>query len=439
MRASGRLLAALAVLPLALATGAAHAWRLDYVLGLQAEASDNFARRSDARSDVVLAPYGAFTLTESTPSIEAELAGDLQYRHYLRGRFDNELRAHLGARVVWTILPERLSWLFEDYLGQEPVDIFSVEQPDNLQTTNVFVTGPTLALRFSGTTRAQVEGRWVRTDAERRAAFDGNRAILALRVLHALSATNEVSGHVVAQDVRFDASATEAPDFRRYDAFARWKREGARLDVSLDGGWSTLDYADGRDFSEPLLLATARFELNPTNVLEVELARRYADATDDLVRTAPVVGDFAGQQPLSRSFATTVSPFVFVETRAQAAYSWRNERWYVRGAAFARNQEYEDDAARTLDQRADGLAFDVVKPLAGRHQVGVFVIAERREFETLSRTDRDLLIGARWRWQWLRNVALVAELAHGRRESDAPDQDYRENRALLGIEYRRGQ
>ena len=48
---------------------------------------------------------------------------------------------------------ERLTWALDGVLSDQPVNVFAVEQPDNLQRTRLLVTGPTLALRPTPRTR----------------------------------------------------------------------------------------------------------------------------------------------------------------------------------------------------------------------------------------------------------------------------------------------
>ncbi len=416
----------------ALSSGA-QAWRLDYRLGLRGEASDNVPRAAtDARDDQIIVPSAAFTLVEEGERYAVAAAGATQFRHYLGDSFDDEWRTELGLRAHWRIAPERLEWVAEEYAGEQPIDVFTVDRPDNLQRTQVFLTGPTLSARLSAATRLSGELRYVNANAERTREFNHDRVIAALRGLHRVNERVTVSGNLETQDVRFDR---DGQDYRRYDAYGRYDAQGARTRWRVDLGYSDLDYARRDDRDGVLARIDGTWEWRDNASLGLSVARQFSDAAQDLIGAAPTVEAFAASTAVPALGTVTVSPDVFAEDRVELSLAREGRRDTLRLALFGRQQRFE--AGDALDQDGRGVALDWSLRISPTEAVSVYAVEERRDFVNVGRDDRERGYGLRWRWQWLRNVALDAELGHGERRSTAAEQRYDENHVFFGLTYQR--
>lgn len=421
----------IALLPLLLAPALAHAWVLDWALGTGLEYSDNIRRvRDGEQSDFIVVPRAEFRLTEEGTRVQVEALGSAEYRHYLDGTFDDELRAELAARANFVVVPERLSWTVEDYLAQEPIDIFAADRPDNTQRVNVFVTGPTMRFRLAPATFLQAELRYIDTWAEESGQFNGRRYAAAARFMRETSATSRISLHAEAQRARFDEDTLFSPDFDRYDVYGRHEREGARLKLSGDIGYSVIEFDRGDDVGAPLLRGAATWELSSVSTLDLLVASRYADTAQDIISATPATS-LGRPLPLTEARRSTVTSDVFEDRRVEAGYSRQGVRTFMRAGLYAREQDYEN--VHELDTRGRGVAFDVSYRLSERQTLSGFAYGESRDFTTLDRDDRDRVIGVRWRWQWRSRIVLGAEVAHASRDSSDPLQEFDELRALLTL------
>jgi hypothetical protein len=201
--------------------------RLEYRLGFGIEHSDNILRTPDAaQSETLLMPRLAFALASDSERLSLQAVGDLDFRSYQNNSFDSELNTRLGLRGSFNILPQRLSWVFEDYLGLQPVDALAVDRPDNRQRTNVLVTGPNLSLRPSANSRLLGELRYVDSWAEETADFNSERVSLALRGLRQTSPRMSLSANLEYGDVEFDRADSRGVPYRRTDAYGRIDRRG---------------------------------------------------------------------------------------------------------------------------------------------------------------------------------------------------------------------
>ena len=424
-----------AAVALACAPAVASAWDVDWALGLGAEYSDNIARTpDDEQSDLVLVPFAEFSVREQGTRVQVDALGRVEHRHYLDDTFGDEVRAELAGRANFVISPERFSWTVEDYLAQEPIDVFAADRPDNTQLVNVFVTGPTARFRLAPATFLQIEGRYIDTWAEETEFFDGERFAAAARFLRETSAISRFGLNAEAQRARFESDSAFTPDYDRYDAYARYEREGARLTLRGNLGWTWLAFEGRDDVDAPHVFAEARWKLTSISTLDATFAQRYTDTAQDIVSATPTVR-LGSPLPLTDARRTTVTADVFEERRAEAGWSRQGDRLYLRAGGFYREQDYENLAE--LDVESVGASFDVAWRLSARQTLSGFAFVEDREFTAVDRDDRDRVVGVRYRWQWLSRLWLGAELAHTDRSSSDPLQEFDELRALLTLTWTR--
>lgn len=131
-------------LPLSLMTLAsanAHAARVSYEVGIGVLRSDNIGLAAvNERSDTVIAPQLRFDIEQSGSTLQLTGRGQLQYLDYVDDTFSDGFRGAFSGQALWTLLPDRLTWTFEDYLSRQPVNSFNAFSPANEQQTNLFVT-----------------------------------------------------------------------------------------------------------------------------------------------------------------------------------------------------------------------------------------------------------------------------------------------------------
>jgi hypothetical protein len=406
---------------------------LNWRLGLSVEHSDNMARRPVAVSDTVIAPTLGFAYLLEGARGDIEAAGSASYRHYLQDRFDDELLQQIGLNGRWVLSPERLSWAVQAVVTDQPVDPFSVDAPDNRQRTEVFLTGPTLALRPSTNVRVLGEVRFMHTGAERTPDFDGQRLAAAVRTLYQRSALTAISAELESIDVDFDRDGL-APDYRRDNAFLRYARTGARGEWNADLGYSEVRFdrpVPGLDRTESLPLARVRvaYAVSDLTRLEVDLQRGFGDSAQDLLDGAPRAADYA--LPIGRTVlrGATLSSDLFEQTGGRVGVAHRDESTYLRLDGQWRRQEYL--RATGLDQTIRGLTVSASRQVRATFSVGAQAGVEWRAFRSIDRDDRDARIALVANWQTSRRTGLSFELSRGERSSSDALQVFDDNRALV--------
>ncbi len=306
--------------------------RLDYRVELGLEHNDNVnLNEEDPKSDDILTPAFGFTYRQGGSVVQAHVDGVLTYRDYLHGTFGDDLRSQIGGHVNWTMVPDRVNFVFEDYLGIEPVDTLQVDSPANQQQTNVFGLGPTFDFRFGSAARGAVELRYVNSYAEVSDQFDSNRYVGAFRVLRDLSSTSLVSGNVEAQHIDF-IHDIGGPSFDRYNLFGRYVQTLRQFEYSADLGWNWIHsgFPLG-DHNAPLARFTVGYHATERSRFDLIGAYQYSDAATDLLETVQtnlsptrVLTEIPTSIPTG---AAVVSPQPYLETNFLLLYGFHEVLW----------------------------------------------------------------------------------------------------------------
>ncbi|MEZ5455931.1 MAG: outer membrane beta-barrel protein [Lysobacteraceae bacterium] len=419
---------------------------LNYRLGVFAEHSDNIARQpvtddpafGPIASDTAIAPYIGFALTQDGDLLSLQAAGDLERRRYVNDSFDDESRTRMGLRAAWRLLPERLTWALDGVLSDQPVNVFAVEQPDNLQRTRLLVTGPTLALRPTARTRLLLEARYTNTDAEQTIDFNSDRWSAAVRGLWELSSVSTLSFNAEHLDARFDVASSFNADYQRQDLFARFDRRSRRGDWSADLGVTRVgfDEADpdaAEDETRPLLRLRGGLQLTELTRLEASLLRQFSDSSQYLLGSAPTVTDYELPIGLPNLSTTAVSADLYDEKSASLGIARRSDTVYLRVDAYLRRFGYEINPE--LDQDAEGVSVGISRQITPAVAVGGYAAREWRDYTALLRDDRELRYGATLDWRWSRHFGVSLDLSHNQRDSSDPLQAFDDNRVVLSINY----
>lgn len=425
-----------AALPLALLAAlpsGAQSLRVDYVLGASVVHSDNIDL-SDAspQSETVVSPEISFEATQSSSATNFRARGRLQYLSYLDNSYGNETRGEFAGQFTWMLMPQRLSLVVEDYLGQQPVDFTAGYSPSNQQQINVFTAGPSLFMRF-GAMRGQVDFRYSDTYAEETRDFNGNRYLAAGRLFRDLGTDQWLSVNIEASKVRFDLDVAN-PDYDRYDAFVRYRRESTRLNLDASVGYTRLDQdsAAGEE-SSPLARLQLDWQAAPRSVFSATANYQFADTASDLISNsnrldALVIGDMVAPSGL-------VGPAVYRQRRYELGYRFTGERWSFQARPYTERVDYNDALLAGWTTR--GAYFDLQYELRPQLSLTASAMHEDRDFLDGAREDRDTVARIGLTYEFSSHLSGSLGWQRRDRDSNVPGQDYRENVATISISYRR--
>lgn len=427
----------IAALPLALAVALpsdAQSLRVDYVVGASILHSDNVNLSDSApQSETVVSPEVNFEATQSSSSTSFRARGRIQYLSYVEDTFDDEARGEFAGQFNWMLMPQRLSLVVEDYLGQQPVDFTSGYSPSNQQQINVFTAGPSLFARFGDAMRGQLDLRYSDTYAEETRDFNGNRYLAAGRLFRDLGTDQWISLNVEASKVRFDLDAANT-DYDRYDAFLRYRRESTRLNLDASLGYTRLDQnsAAGEE-SSPLARLQLDWQASPRSVVSATAAYQFADTASDLIAESNrldelVINDITTPTGL-------VGPAVYRQRRYELGYRFTEERWNFQVRPYVERVDYND--ALLSGWTTEGAYLDLQYELRPRLNLGVSVVREDRDYLDAAREDRDTLARINLSYEFSSHLSGSLGWQRRNRDSSIPGQDYRENVATISFAYRR--
>lgn len=413
----------------------AQAAPLQWGVDLGIEHSDNIGLSpADPMSATALIPSLLVAWQDQGARYRGALAGTFSYYHYTQGEIGDQWLGNGSGKFDWLMRPGRLYWAFEDYVGQEPVDVLRASTPENTQRTNVFATGPTLTLRLGSATELQTDLRYITSTANKTDAFNADRGQAAAHLLREIGPLSRLSLNVSGQDVRFREDALKPNDYRRYEAFLGYEYDGPRLHLQAAAGGSKLKFDDGRDFRKPYAQALGRFSVSARGELTFELDDRLYDAAEDLIARAPDPATFFDPLGGVNMRTTTISPDVYMDKEAQLGYVWRGPRLEARLGGYWRKQDFL--TLTNFDQRAYGPALNVLYALTPRTSLSAFATRNVTRYSASAREDHLGYYGVAMGHQLAQHWSVGLQYARRKQTSTDPTQEYTENRVLLTLSYR---
>lgn len=438
-------------LPLAillLLPGPALATAFNYEIGLGIRHDDNINLSEDEpESENVVFGSLKFTARKESPKLDMRARGNLRYLNYLGGTYDDEIRGELSGQVDWTILPNRLHWVAEDYLSRQAVDILGSPDPGNQQQVNIFMTGPSLLFRLGRHNVAQVDVRYMNTYAEETKSFNGNRLIARASLLRELSPTTVASFNLEGSKSEFDEDAT-ANDYKRWDAYFTVQRKLPALRLKADLGYTRIKPENsGESSSSPLLRAAVDWSPRGRHTFTGRADYQIADAAQHLIRRSSDLANETYSSTLSStelldSYDTlgngslVIGAEAYRERRVDVGYRYDGDRFTLRFHPYVHRVRYLENLnplSPDLDRNSRGEAVSIDYKL--RPTLGLSVSAYNQDVRYPSLDRKDDLWGVNvaltdrsarnWRWR--------LELGHGRRESSIPGESYKDNIIAFSI------
>jgi hypothetical protein len=418
-------LALVAALP-----GTAAAFDVEYELGMAAVHSSNIALSEGAEtSDTVLAPRLRFAVERQGSAVTLQARGQVEHRDYLDDTFPREWRGELAGRLDWSVVPQRVNLVLEDYLSHQPVDLGVGLSPGNVQRVNVFVGGPSFHARFNGVTRAQLDLRAANSYAEVTEDFNGDRYSAAARLQRELGPTQQASLNVVATEAEFDEPG-RAADYARQDAFVSYRREQARGYLEFDLGRSRLDPEVGGR-THDATLARAAWAWAPTARSRLNAYARYqlADSAQDLI-----IRQSDLSEPVFRELTAStlqVNSDVYRQRAFHLDYRYTGDRLSLRLRPRYRSYRYVESTREDNEDYSGYVELGYrVRP---RLTLTAHATALNREFLDSQRKDRDRVYGLQAQYRWTRHLSTQVEFYRNTRSSTVPGSSYGENVAGISL------
>lgn len=431
LRASALLFALLLGLP-----GPSFAVDIQYEISGTARASDNIGLADgNPSSDVLLTPRITFDAEQAGASLELSARGRFEYLYYTEKTFNEKARGELIGDLDWTMVPERVHFIVQDYLTRQLVNTLESPTSANEQLVNILVAGPSFHARFNDATKGQLDLRYAISSAQESKDFNNQRHGIAGRVLRETSANQRISANVEVSRVDY-STAQPAFDYTRHDVYGGYERNLASIDIKADLGYSWLKpKSGGATESAPLARATIDWRVTPRSLIAAIVSYQFSDATQNLIARGSrlegsAIGDLIDTNP-----DAILTPELFRNRRANLRYVLTDERLALAFRAYFESLRYVN--APQFDQTSTGAVIDIDYKFRPRWSVAFQVGRENREFDASGRDDSDLFTSIAIANEITRHWIWRLELIRRQRDSNAVGRDYEENAAAISLIYRR--
>lgn len=394
--------------------------QLEQSVYYRAELTDNVNQVPNTPLDELTNVFGYDVIyrdrTSRTQSlVDANLEGLL----HTEGTQDDRLFGSADISFRYTHLPQRLDWVFEDFMRSDRIDTLGRSNADNRQVRNSLRIGPDFTARLTARDELSVNARFI-NEYEDRTQFDSNRINLISELTHRMSAGSTLSGTYSALLVDYDDDVVNT-DFDQHELAATYRGTMPRGNYSLSAGTSYVSRDNGVSNTGALASADVAWQANSRSTYSASFEQNFSDrARDDLGAAAPVAG--------------TARSNVFYDRRLNLGYAYRSTFTEARVQLYVRDQDFED--VTVADEMSVGTVVNFQTEVAPLTDLFLMARYDQYEFTIINRTDDEYAISAAIERQLSRRLSIRGELRRNQRESSDNLQDFEENRIGVRVDYR---
>lgn len=211
-----------------------HAGQSDYGFGLSFDHESNIGRvATNPVSDTAERLFFGLAYREDTANVNGRFLAQVERRRFIRNTFPSSTGAFVSGAMVWTLLPQRVTWMLAENLSEARINITAPGTPSNYAKANSIATGPDFAYPLRSTDTVMIGGRYGRYDV-RGSTDDSRRYGAYARGVHAFSNQAKLSLNYEVGRVYFNPAA-QIPDISLENAFVRYESissaNGALVDL----------------------------------------------------------------------------------------------------------------------------------------------------------------------------------------------------------------
>ncbi len=235
---------------------------------------------TDRQQDTVASAGGAIAWQRQGRRLDTTLNGAGGWLHYLNNTYSDDFLGQADGSMVFKLLPERVTWTFQDTYGQITADPFSPATPINRQDVNVFGTGPDIHLRLGSQMQLQMAGRYGDTRYQDSSQIDTRNWGGSIGLVR--EASPAVTYGIHASQNRYDYKTTGVPLFDQQAAWLALQATGARQELSVEVGANRI-HSTAESQTRPLARVTWQRRVRPSWTMNLQLSSEYQNASQQFV------------------------------------------------------------------------------------------------------------------------------------------------------------
>ncbi len=249
-------------------------------LGITMENHSNANRTDDPDAeiaDTLMRPYFGFTFKENTADLKAQADVLLLQESYSKNSFDTQFLPTVDVTLDWTIQPNRLSWVVEDYAYAQRITIAGADTPENRQIFNVLATGPDFVFArglYDGLAKLRLADVYYSESDQ-----DNQRLITTGTLTRALNEYSDVGVEGSLSSVKFEEDYLI--DYDLVSIVARYNRDMPFGELDVRGGVNYVDYEIGASESTPALALKVSSYEGALHSWSMTYSNKYTDPAMD--------------------------------------------------------------------------------------------------------------------------------------------------------------
>ena len=334
------------------------------------------------KSDTVFRPYAGFNFSEKVDKVSSEIQFRVERQLYSKGSFDDQNFFAVDGFVDYEVVPGRFIWATEDSANTRRIIIQDPDTPDNLQTFNVFTTGPDLYFN-RGANDIVVKGRLGDVHYSDQLA-DNTRFIGSVAWKREVSEVSKVGLNVSGSLVRFQQEFQV--DYDLAAVVAGYDRETPWGSLGVQGGYNFFDFENGVSENEPVIqgaLVVGGKE-GSANALTFSASQKFSDPALDVfdpiyTRLFQVQG--VGTVDTNERAGTGASR----TRRGELSFERRGDRYGLKLFGYYQNLDRPVDIQESQKEKGGGLNLNYVL----RERLNVWVSYFRFESDFVNRRTGD--------------------------------------------------
>ena len=243
-------------------------------IGIDVRQESNVTKDLTDTEDTVTAPYLGFNFRETNATINTNINFLATYEDYKDNTFSSKDLYEVNAFLDWSLMPERLVWAFEDYAKTQRVDILNTDIPDNLETVNVFSTGPDLIFQHTVWT-ALAKLRYGASDFSTSSA-DTTFYSLTGAIRREINEYSRLTTALAFRQTDYDETVLD--DYDLYKAYIRYSRDLPTGDFLADVGFNSVEFDSNIEEDEPYFNLLMSIQPTGATTLDLSLVDEITDA-----------------------------------------------------------------------------------------------------------------------------------------------------------------
>jgi len=387
-----------------------------------------------AQPDLIQSLFGGVLYTEKLGALSARAIAQVEWRHFYRGTFNDDRTGYLDGSALWTIVPQRLTWVLDDTFREVLLSVTAPDTPGNRTQSNALNTGPDVTFAVDPANAILFGAKYGRLDIKN-SNGDNRRYSGLLQGLHAFTPQTSMSLNYEAVKVFFEPQAQAFPEVLIQNVFAHFQTLNTGNGGTVDVGTTkviryTAPPLDGR-------LVRVGFTRALSRQLEIRFA--YADQVSDTY-SDQIRGIASSRAPSDAGVvgagATNFgSGDLYKTKRGELALGNHGEALEYAFAGYARKVNYFTLVDNDYDEAGGRLGANWN---SGARRILGYADYLRRTFTNLDRTDVMVNYGLGVDYRLNGNVTVTLTGSVAKQQSTVPGNSFVDQRVMLAVGYSTG-